>query len=216
MSRVGLLMRKVGCTSIFDDESYSYKPVTLLCLEDSSIISMVDCSDGDAIVKVGYGSISSSRLNKAQKSIYARAEVEPKRKMLQFRVSDSSSLATSQNLSVEHFAVGQYVDATAKSIGKGFAGVIKRHNFKGLAASHGVSISHRAHGSTGQCQDPGRVFKGKKMAGRMGGKKVTIQSLRILDVDVQRQLIAVHGSVPGPKNGYVLLRDAKKKRYVNG
>ena len=211
MSRIGLLVKKVGCTSIFDEEFSAYRAATLLHLEDSCILSMEESDDDTSVVRVGYGNISPRKLNKPQRDLYSKINISPRRKMMEFRVKSSADLKVAQSLAVDHFQIGQYVDAVAKSIGKGFAGVIKRHNFKGLSASHGVSISHRSHGSTGQCQDPGRVFKGKKMAGRMGGKRVTIQNLRILDIDAEKSLIVVYGSVPGPKNGYVLLKDAIKK-----
>jgi large subunit ribosomal protein L3 len=143
---------------------------------------------------------------------FAKAKVEPKKKVVEFRVSEDALLNEGDLLSVEHFLNGQYVDVTGTSIGKGFAGGMKRHNFGGLRASHGVSVSHRSHGSTGQCQDPGKVFKGKKMAGHMGDERVTIMNLEVVLTDPVKGLIGVRGAVPGSAGGYVLIRDAVKKK----
>ena len=142
---------------------------------------------------------------------FAKAKVEPKLRLAEFRVSEDALIDAGAEISAGHFMAGQYVDVSGTSIGKGFAGAMKRHNFKGLRASHGVSISHRAHGSTGQCQDPGKVFKGKKMAGHMGAERVTVQNLRVVSTDAEEGLIAVEGAVPGSRGGYVLLSDAVKK-----
>ena len=142
---------------------------------------------------------------------YAVAKVEPKRKLAEFRVSEDNMIEVGQEIIAAHYMPGQYVDVTGTSIGKGFAGAMKRHNFGGMRATHGVSVSHRAHGSTGQCQDPGKVFKGKRMAGHMGSTRVTTQNLQIVQVDVDRGLVLVKGAVPGSKGGWVMLRDAIKK-----
>ena len=151
------------------------------------------------------------KVKKSQRKNFSSINLKPKKILKEFRVDDNNLLEVGTTLNVTHFSTDQYVDATSKSIGKGFAGVMKRHNFAGLRASHGVSISHRSHGSTGQNQDPGRVFKGKKMAGRMGGKKVTKQNLKIINVDEQNQLLVVKGSVPGKKNSIIFLKDSVKK-----
>jgi large subunit ribosomal protein L3 len=148
---------------------------------------------------------------KAERGAFAKANVEPKRKVVEFRVSEDNLVDVGAEFTADHFVPGQYVDVSGTSIGKGFAGAMKRHNFGGLRASHGVSISHRAHGSTGQCQDPGKVFKGKKMAGQMGNERVTTQNLKVVKTDVERGLIMVEGSVPGAKGGWIMVRDAVKK-----
>ncbi len=217
MSRLSLLMRKIGCTTIFDSSDLSSKLCTVLLLESSSVLSVSDGDTGGVCdVLVGFSPVRSSSLNKAQRSLFLKLGVECKKKILQFKVvkEEAVKLSPKQELSVDYFGLGQYVDVTGQSIGKGFSGVMKRHNFSGLSASHGVSISHRSQGSTGQCQDPGRVFKGKKMAGRLGGSRVTTHNLRVVDVDPQKQLLVVSGSVPGCKGGYVLLRDAIKKPFL--
>lgn len=212
MLRIGLLLRKIGCTGIFDDKDLTYKAATVLLLERSCILS-VDGADEEFCARVGFGEIEAKRLNKPQKQMFFKLGLECKKKIVSFKICAdyAKTIKPSNVLSVDHFRIGQYVDVIGKSIGKGFAGVIKRHNFSGLCASHGVSISHRSQGSTGQCQDPGRVFKGKKMAGHLGNARVTIQNLRVLDLDVDKQLLIVQGSVPGAKNSHVLLRDAVKK-----
>ncbi|MBQ4874882.1 MAG: 50S ribosomal protein L3 [Rickettsiaceae bacterium H1] len=214
MSRIGLLMRKVGCTTIFDSNALTFKAATVLLLEDSCVLSVNETGDS-YFVKVGFGSVKANSLNKPQKQFFLKLGIDCKKKVLGFYVSEkyADTLQISKSLSVDFFNLGQFVDVVGESIGKGFAGVIKRHNFSGLANSHGVSISHRSHGSTGQCQDPGRVFKGKKMAGHLGASQVTIQNLRILDVNADKQLLAVSGSVPGAKGGYVLLKDSVKKNF---
>lgn len=143
---------------------------------------------------------------------FLKSKIEPKKKLAEFRVSKDNLINIGENLSVNHFVEGQYIDVTGNSIGKGFAGAMKRHNFRGLRASHGVSVSHRSHGSTGQCQDPGRVFKGKKMAGHLGAKKVTVQSLKIAEIDVKKNVLLVKGSVPGHKGSYILVKDSIKRK----
>ena len=152
------------------------------------------------------------RTTKAARGQFAVAHVEPKRRMVEFRVSEDNMIDVGAEITADHFVPGQYVDASGTSIGKGFAGAMKRHNFGGLRASHGVSVSHRSHGSTGQCQDPGKVFKGKKMAGHMGAQKVTTQNLEVVRTDVERGIILIKGAVPGSKGGWVLLSDAVKRR----
>ena len=167
--------------------------------------------DGYNAVQLGTGAIKAKNVTKPMKGYFAKANVEPKKKLGEFRVSEDCLLSVGDELSVEHFVAGQYVDVCATSIGKGFAGVMKRHNFAGLEASHGVSISHRSHGSTGQRQDPGKVFKGKKMAGHLGAERVTVQNLKVVAIDAARGLIMVKGGVPGSENTWVRVTDAVKK-----
>ncbi|ABD46129.1 50S ribosomal protein L3 [Neorickettsia sennetsu] len=206
MSRVGLLLKKVGCTSVYDDR-FSLVPITLLQLEENVVLSAEE-RDGVVIARVSFGT---RKLKRPQSACLKKLGLEKGGRVVEFRVSPRFMPEPLGSLTVEHFRPGQYVDAVGTSIGKGFAGVMKRHNFAGLRASHGVSISHRSGGSTGQCQDPGKVFKGKKMAGHMGNARVTIQNLLVQLVDVENCLIGVRGSVPGCKNSYVLLKDALKK-----
>jgi large subunit ribosomal protein L3 len=163
-------------------------------------------------VQLGVGTAKVKNLSKAERERFAKAEVEPKKKLVEFRVSEDALLEVGAELSTEHFLAGQFVDVTGTSIGKGFAGVMKRHNFGGLRASHGVSVSHRSHGSTGQRQDPGKVFKNKKMAGHMGVVRVTTQNLKVVSTDAERGLILVMGAVPGWEGGYVTIKDAVKRK----
>jgi large subunit ribosomal protein L3 len=167
--------------------------------------------DGYTAVQLGLGKAKVKNVTKPMRGHFAKAKVEPKRRLVEFRVSADALLDVGAELSAAHFLPGQYVDVTANSIGKGFAGVMKRHNFGGLRATHGVSVSHRSHGSTGNRQDPGRTFPGKLMAGHMGAARVTTQNLKIVSVDAERGLILVQGSVPGAAGGYVLVADAKKR-----
>ena len=171
--------------------------------------------DGYSAVQLGSGSAKVKNVSKAMRGHYSVSKVEPKSKLVEFRVSEDNLIEVGVELTVEHYLKGQFVDIAGISIGKGFSGAMKRHNFGGLRASHGVSISHRSHGSTGQCQDPGRVFKGKKMAGHMGVEKVTTQNLEIVKVDTKRNLIMVKGSVPGSKGGWVTIKDAVKKIKID-
>ena len=164
--------------------------------------------DGYVAVQLGAGKAKVNRTSKAQRGHFAKAKVEPKRKVAEFRVAEENLIAVGEEITADHYFEGQYVDVSGTSIGKGFAGAMKRHNFGGLRASHGVSISHRSHGSTGQCQDPGKVFKGKKMAGHMGAVRVTTQNLEVVKTDAERGLIMVKGAVPGHKNGIVEIRRA--------
>jgi len=165
---------------------------------------------------LGSGLAKVKNVNKAQRVQFANAKVEPPKKLVEFRVTPDAMLDVGTELAASHFVAGQYVDVTGTSIGKGFAGAMKRHNFRGLEASHGVSVSHRSHGSTGQRQDPGKVFKGKKMAGHMGDVQVTTQSLTIVSTDAERGLILVKGAVPGSAGGWVLVRDAVKRKAPEG
>jgi large subunit ribosomal protein L3 len=166
--------------------------------------------DGYSAVQLGAGAAKAKRTTQAMRGHFAKAQVEPKRKLAEFRVSPENLIGVGEEITADHYFAGQYVDIAGTSIGKGFAGGMKRHNFGGLRASHGVSISHRSHGSTGQCQDPGKVFKGKKMAGHLGDERVTTQNLQIVRVDTKRGLLFIRGAVPGAEGGWVEVRDAAK------
>ena len=209
--RTGLIAQKLGMTRVFT-EAGEHLPVTVLKVEDCQVVAVRKAeSDGYNAVQLGVGTAKTKNLGRAQRGHFAKAKVAPKRRLGEFRVSADALLEPGQQLSADHFVAGQYVDVTGTSIGKGFAGAMKRHNFSGLRASHGVSISHRAHGSTGNSQDPGKVFKGKKMAGHMGDKRVTVLNLRIVSTDPEEGLILVRGAVPGAEGGWVRLRDAAKR-----
>ena len=209
--RSGLVAQKVGMTRVFSTEG-NHIPVTVLQVDDAQVVAQrTQEKDGYNAIQVGLGERKKSRINKALKGHYAKAKVEPKRKLVEFRVTADKLLDVGSVFVPSHFIVGQFVDVTGLTIGKGFAGAMKRWNFSGLEATHGVSISHRSHGSTGQNQDPGRVFKGKKMAGHLGQERVTIQNLEIVSVDDDKGLIFVKGAVPGHDGGYVLLHDAVKR-----
>ncbi|MDD5586578.1 MAG: 50S ribosomal protein L3 [Alphaproteobacteria bacterium] len=209
--RTGLIATKLGMTRIFNEEGH-HVPVTLLKLDQCQVVSVrTKDKDGYTAVQLGMGKAKVKNVSKAMRGHFAKAKVEPKKKMAEFRVSENALLEVGAELSVAHFVPGQFVDVTSTSIGKGFAGVMKRHNFHGLRASHGVSVSHRSHGSTGHRQDPGRVFKGKKMAGHMGDRRVTTINLRVVAVDAEQDLILVRGAVPGGENATVQIRDAVKR-----
>ncbi len=208
--RTGLLAKKIGMSRVFAEDG-AHVPVTVLSLETCQVVAhRTEERDGYVSLQLGSGAAKASRTPKAQREHFAKASVEPKMKVAEFRVSADNLIDVGSELTADHFVPGQYVDVAGTSIGKGFAGAMKRHNFGGLRASHGVSISHRSHGSTGQNQDPGRVFKGKKMAGHMGATRVTTQNLEVVRVDVERGLIMVRGAVPGPKGGWIEVRDAVK------
>ena len=209
--RTGLIAKKLGMSRVFQADG-THVPVTVLSVEGLQVVNVKTAEkDGYNAVQLGTGAVKTKNVSKPLKGYFAKAKVEPKKKLGEFRVSEDCLLNIGSELSVEHFVAGQYVDVCATSIGKGFAGVMKRHNFAGLEASHGVSISHRAHGSTGQRQDPGKVFKGKKMAGHMGAERVTVQNLKVVSVDASRGLIMVKGGVPGSENAWVRITDAVKK-----
>ncbi|MDA0676167.1 MAG: 50S ribosomal protein L3, partial [Proteobacteria bacterium] len=192
-------------------------PVTLLHVDACQVVAHRTLErDGYVALQLGAGAVKPKRLSKAVRGHYAKAEVEPKRMLAEFRIEDGAVIDVGAELTVDHYIAGQRIDVTGTSIGKGFAGAMKRWNFRGLRATHGVSISHRSHGSTGQRQDPGRVFKGKKMAGQMGSKRITTQNLEILTTDVARGLIMVRGAVPGAKGGFVRITDATKKAPPQG
>ncbi len=211
--RSGLIAKKIGNSSYFDDNGLCTN-VTVLKVEDC-VVSEIKNEEKHGYDAVQLASIDSkskiNKIKKPQKKFFITAKIENKKVLKEFRVDKNNILEVGSKLTVSHFEKDQFIDVTALSIGKGFAGVMKRHNFAGLRASHGVSISHRSHGSTGQNQDPGRVFKGKKMAGHMGNKKVTKQNLKVLDVDSQNQLLIIKGSIPGKKNSIVYLKDSIKK-----
>ncbi len=209
--RTGLIAKKLGMSRIFELDG-THVPVTVLQVDGLEVVAVkTQDKDGYTAVQLGCGNVKAKNLSKPLKGYFAKANVEPKSKLAEFRVSDDCLLSVGDKLSVEHFVPGCYVDVCGTSIGKGFAGVMKRHNFAGLEASHGVSISHRAHGSTGQRQDPGKVFKGKKMAGHMGDERVTVQNLKVVAVNADKGLIMVKGGVPGSENSWVYITDAVKK-----
>ena len=208
--RSGLITQKVGMTRVFRDDG-THVPVTVLRLEKCEVVAQrTKESHGYDALQLGVGSAKVKNVSGAMRGHFAKANVEPKAKVVEFRVSSDALVDVGAELVPSHFVAGQMVDVCATSKGKGFAGAMKRHNFSGLPATHGVSVSHRSHGSTGQCQDPGKVFKGKKMAGHMGAKRVTVQNLEIIGTDDERGLILVSGAVPGSKQGWVLISDAVK------
>ena len=208
---IGLIGKKIGMTREFFDSGISI-PVTVLSIEKGRILDVITKEKrGYDAIQVGFGKLKNSKLTKQMKGVFAKKSTEPKKILREFRVDNISDFKEGNEIGIELFKDQKFVDITAKTIGKGFAGVIKRHNFSGLGASHGVSVSHRSGGSTGQNQDPGKVFKGKKMAGHMGDKLRTIQNLEIIRSDVEKNLIFVKGSVPGSKNSLVLIQKNKKK-----
>jgi large subunit ribosomal protein L3 len=209
--RTGLIAKKLGMSSMFTDQGERIT-LTFLQLEDLQVVGQkTNERDGYNAVVLGSTLKKASKVSKSMKTVFANAKVEPRRLLKEFRVSEENMLEVGAEVKASHYEIGQYIDVSGKSIGKGFAGVMKRHNFAGLEATHGVSISHRSHGSTGQCQDPGKVFKGKKMAGHMGDENVTIQNLQVVEVDVEKGVVIVSGSVPGSKGKYVFIKDAVKK-----
>ena len=214
--RSGVIVQKVGMTRLFTEDG-QHVPVTVLKLDNCQVVAQrTEDKDGYNAVQLGSGFRKVKRTTNAMRGHFAKAKVEPKRKLAEFRVTANNLIDIGAELAANHFLEGQKIDATGVSIGKGFAGAMKRHNFGGLRASHGVSISHRSHGSPGQCQDPGKVFKGKKMAGHMGDTRITTQNLTVVKTDVMRGLIMVKGAVPGSKGGWVLLRDAVKRPLPEG
>ena len=208
--RTGLIAKKLGMTRIFD-EGGQHVPVTVLQVEACQVVAVRSQEkDGYTALQLGVGTAKVKNTTQPQRGHFAKAKVEPKRKVAEFRVSEDALLEPGAEISVAHFLAGQKVDVVGTSKGKGFAGAMKRHNFGGLRATHGVSISHRSHGSTGQRQDPGKVFKNKKMAGHMGDVRVTTQNLTVVGTDEARGLIFLRGAVPGAEEGWVLVRDAVK------
>ena len=211
MLRSGVIAKKVGMTRLFMEDGKQI-PVTVLQLDKLQVVAQRTAEkDGYSAVQLGAGSAKAKRTSQAMRGHFAAAKVEPKRKIAEFRVSPENLIGVGEEIIASHYFEGQYVDVSGTSIGKGFQGAMKRWNFGGLRASHGVSISHRSHGSTGQCQDPGKVFKGKKMAGHMGAARVTTQNLQVIKTDTDRGLIMVKGAVPGSKGGWVTIKDAVKK-----
>jgi large subunit ribosomal protein L3 len=208
--RSGILAKKLGMTRVFAEDG-AHVPVTVLALEGCQVVAQkTQERDGYTALQLGSGNAKPKRVSKAERERFAKAKVAPKMKLVEFRVEETGFIDIGSVMNADHFVVGQKVDVAGVSIGKGFAGAMKRHNFSGLRATHGVSISHRSHGSTGQCQDPGKVFKGKKMAGHMGAVRVTTQNLQVVRTDVEDGLILIQGAVPGSKGGWVEIRDAVK------
>ena len=209
--RSGVIAKKLGMTRLFMEDGRQV-PVTVLQLDNLQVVAQRTADrDGYTAVQLGAGTAKAKRTTAAMRGHFARASVEPKRKIAEFRVSPDNLIDVGAEITANHYLAGQYVDIAGTSIGKGFAGAMKRHNFGGLRASHGVSVSHRSHGSTGQCQDPGKVFRGKKMAGHLGSVRVTTQNLEVVRTDADRGLIMVKGAVPGSKGGWVTIKDAVKK-----
>ena len=210
--RSGVIARKLGMTRVFNDAG-RHIPVTVLKLDDVQVVSVRNAEhDGYNAVQLGAGAARAKNVSKAMRGHFAKANVLPKSKLAEFRVSEDAMLDVGATLSPNHFVAGQKVDVVGTTQGKGFAGAMKRHNFGGLRASHGVSISHRSHGSTGQCQEPGKVFKGKKMAGHMGAVRNTTQNIEVVGVDLEDGVVLLQGAVPGPKGGWVLISDAIKAK----
>jgi len=208
--RSGIIARKVGMTRVFADDG-RHVPVTVLHVDKCQVVARkTDETDGYNAVQLGVGAAKVKRTSKQMRGHFAKAQVEPKQKLTEFRVTPDALLDVGVEILVDHFADGQKIDVSGTTIGKGFAGAMKRHNFKGLRASHGVSVSHRSHGSTGNSQDPGRVWKGKKMAGHMGNVRVTTQNLTVFSTDVDERVILVEGAVPGSKGSFVFVQDAHK------
>lgn len=211
MLRSGVIAKKIGMTRLFLEDGKQV-PVTVLQLDGLQVVAQRTADkDGYTAVQLGAGTAKAKRTSAAMRGHFAKAQVAPKRKVAEFRVSPENLIGVGEEITANHYAAGQYVDIAGTSVGKGFAGGMKRWNFGGLRASHGVSVSHRSHGSTGQCQDPGKVFKGKKMAGHLGSVRVTTQNIQVVRTDAERGLIMVKGSVPGNKGGWVTIKDAVKK-----
>ncbi len=214
--RAGLIAQKVGMTRVFTEEG-AHVPVTVLKVDGCQVVAQrTKEKDGYVALQLGAGVRKVKRTTQPMRGHFAKAKVEPKRKLAEFRVADDALVDVGAEFSADHFMAGQKVDVVGTAIGKGFAGAMKRHNFAGLRASHGVSVSHRAHGSTGNSQDPGRVWKGKKMAGHLGDERVTTQNLTVVSTDADRGLILVRGSIPGAEGGWVLIRDAVKAGMPEG
>jgi len=214
--RTGVIAKKLGMTRLFD-EAGSHTPVTVLSLEGCQVTAQRTLErDGYVALQLGAGAKKAKNTTKAERGHFAKALVEPKRCVAEFRVSQDNLIDVGAEFTADHFAPGQKVDVSGVTVGKGFAGAMKRWNFGGMRATHGVSVSHRAHGSTGQRQDPGKVFKGKKMAGHMGQDHVTTLNVEVFKVDVERGLILIKGAVPGSAGGFVKIRDAIKHGAPDG
>src|ERR1700759_4192033 len=214
--RTGLIARKLGMTRIFTDEG-NHVPVSVLQVDNCQVVAVrTEEKDGYTAGQLGVGTAKTKNVSKPQRGHFAKAKVEPKARLAEFRVSDDALVDVGAEITAAHFVAGQFVDVTGTSIGKGFAGGMKRWNFGGLRATHGVSVSHRSHGSTGNRQDPGKTFKNKKMAGHLGAERVTTLNVEIAAVDAERGLLMVRGSVPGAKDGWVMVRDAIKRKRPEG
>ena len=214
--RTGLIAQKMGMTRVFTEEG-NHVPVTVLKVDNCQVVAVrTEESDGYTAVQLGVGKAKVKNVTQPNRGHYAKAKIEPKRKLVEFRVPKDGLLEVGAELSAAHFVAGQFVDVVGTTKGRGFSGVMRRHNFGGLRASHGVSVSHRSHGSTGQRQDPGKVFRNKKMAGHYGVERVTTQNLRVVATDGERGLIMVEGAVPGHDGGYVLVKDAVKRKAPKG
>ncbi|MDZ3838695.1 MAG: 50S ribosomal protein L3 [Rhodospirillales bacterium] len=214
--RTGLIARKLGMSRVFRDDG-SHVPVSVLQVETCQVVAQRTVErEGYTALQLGVGTRKVKNVTKPERGHFAKAGVEPKRKVAEFRVSDDALIEVGAEITVEHFVPGQFVDVVGTSIGKGFAGGMKRHGFGGLRATHGVSISHRSLGSTGNRQDPGRTFKGKKMAGHLGDKRVTVLNLEVVGTDLERGLLLIRGAVPGAEGGHLLVRDAVKKPKPEG
>ncbi len=210
MSEIALIGKKIGMTREFY-KTGQLVPVTVLKMEKARVIEIIDQEKrGYNAVQLGYGKIKNSKLSKAMKGYFAKKNTEAKKKLKEFKVLDTSKYKEGNEFGLEIFKDVKFVDTRSKTIGKGFAGAMKRHNFGGLRATHGVSVSHRSHGSTGQRQDPGKVFKGKKMAGHMGDKLRTMQNIEIIKADIENELLYLKGSIPGSKNSEVLVKKSVK------
>jgi len=209
--RSGVIAQKLGMTRVFT-EAGEHVPVTVLRLAKCQVLGhRTKEKNGYVALQLGSGTRKVNNVPKAERGNFAIAKVEPKRKLAEFRVSDDGLIPVGAEITADHFVVGQFVDVTGTSVGKGFAGAMKRWNFGGLRATHGVSVSHRSLGSTGNRQDPGKVFKNKKMPGQLGNERVTTLNLKVVQTDVERGLILVEGAVPGSKGGWITVRDAVKK-----
>ncbi len=212
MVRSGLIARKLGMSRVFDANG-THVPVTVLKIDECEVVAVRRREiHGYDAVQLGAENAKEKHTTRPQRGHFAKAGVSPKRRLAEFRVTEDTLLEVGAELTAAHFVEGQFVDVSGRSIGKGFAGAMKRHGFSGLRASHGVSVSHRSHGSTGNSQDPGKVFKGKKMAGHMGTRRITTQNLKVVSVDADRGLLFVKGAVPGSKGGWVLIQDAIKRK----
>ncbi|HET7409582.1 MAG TPA: 50S ribosomal protein L3 [Paracoccaceae bacterium] len=211
MMRSGVIAKKLGMTRLFTEDGRQV-PVTVLQMEGCQVVAQRTVEkDGYSAVQLGAGTAKAKNTTQPMRGHFAKASVEPKRRIAEFRVSEDNLIDVGEEITADHYFEGQFVDIAGTSIGKGFAGAMKRHNFGGMRASHGTSISHRAHGSTGNSQDPGKVFKGKKMAGHMGAERVTVQNLQVVRTDAERGIIMVKGAVPGARGGWVMIKDAVKK-----
>ena len=214
--RTGLIAKKLGMTRIFKEDG-THVPVTVLHIDQVQVVDVrTEERDHYTAVQLGWGKAKVKNVSQPNKGHYARVKVEPKKKLVEFRVSPDALLESGQTLSAAHFVVGQKVDVCGTTKGKGFQGGMKRWNFRGLEASHGVSVSHRSHGSTGNRQDPGKTFKNKKMAGHLGDERITTQNLEVAAVDAERGLLMIKGAVPGAKDGWVRVTDAVKRKAPEG